>query len=66
MVFDFSGQHLYISTSDGLVQRYNIPLGELDALIIGGFLSGIDIARQSAPCLLRRALLAGRKGLSIK
>jgi hypothetical protein len=49
MVFDFSGQRLYISTSDGFVQRYNLSTGQLEAPFnLGGMLNAIDIARDNS------------------
>jgi hypothetical protein len=45
MVFDHAGQHLYISTSDGLVQSYNLSTGTFDPpYTLGGSLNGLDIA----------------------
>src|SRR5436305_10645410 len=43
MVFDHSGAHLYISRSDGLVQRYNVATSQIDnSYSLGGSLNGID------------------------
>jgi hypothetical protein len=45
MVFDHAGQHLYISTSGGAVQAYNLSTSKFDATYsIGSSLNGIDIA----------------------
>jgi hypothetical protein len=45
MVFDHAGQHLYITTADGLVWPYNLSSGTFDAPYnLGGLLNGIDIA----------------------
>jgi hypothetical protein len=45
MVFDHSGRHLYITTSDGFVQPYNLLTGHLEtAYNLGGWLNGVDIA----------------------
>ena len=49
MVFDFAGQRLYISTSNGFIQRYNIAADQLEAPFNpGGSLNGIDIARDNS------------------
>jgi hypothetical protein len=45
MVFDHTGQHLYIATSIGVVQRFSVPAGELErSYNVGGLSDGIDIA----------------------
>lgn len=45
MVFDQAGRYLYISTTAGLVQRYDLSLGALDTpLNLGGSLNGLDIS----------------------
>jgi hypothetical protein len=45
MVFDHSGRHLYIATSDGFVWPYNLLTGHLErAYNLGGWLNGVDIA----------------------
>ena len=45
MVFDKAGQHLYIATSSGAVQAYNLSTFQFDATYnIGSSLNGIDIA----------------------
>lgn len=45
MVFDHAGEYLYISTSDGLVRRYNLVKQQLEgSFVIGGSLFGLDIA----------------------
>lgn len=45
MVFDHAGKYLYISTSDGLVRRYNLATQQLDqSYNLGGSLNGIDIS----------------------
>ena len=45
MVFDHSGRHLYITTSDGFVWPYNLLTGHIEAAYnLGGWLNGVDIA----------------------
>jgi hypothetical protein len=49
MVFDFSGQHLYISTSTGLVKTFNLAtLTFGSSYNLGGSLNGLDIARDNS------------------
>jgi WD40 repeat protein len=45
MVFDHGGNYLYISTSDGFVQRYNLTTNQVDnSYNLGGSLNALDIA----------------------
>jgi hypothetical protein len=45
MVFDHAGNHLYIATSSGTVQAYNLSTNQFDnSYNIGSSLNGIDIA----------------------
>src|SRR5690242_16985442 len=45
MVFDKAGNHLYISTTSGTVQAYNLSTNQFDnTYTIGSSLNGIDIA----------------------
>ena len=45
MVFDHAGNHLYIATSSGTVQAYNLSTNQFDnTYTIGSSLNGIDIA----------------------
>jgi WD40 repeat protein len=45
IVFDHSGQNLYLTTDNGLVERYNVPRNTLDIVAdLGGKLNGADIA----------------------
>ena len=45
MVFDHAGKHLYIGTSSGTVQAYNLSTNQFDnTYTIGSSLNGIDIA----------------------
>src|SRR5205085_6873525 len=44
MVFDHAGRYLYITTSNGLVKRYNLSTNKFDGSYnVGGSLLGIDI-----------------------
>jgi hypothetical protein len=44
MVFDHAGRYLYITTSNGLVKRYNLSTNQVDGSYdLGGSLLGIDI-----------------------
>lgn len=62
-VFDFSGQRLYISTSDGFVQRYNISTGQLEAPFnVGGRLNGIDVARDNSFVLVTQNAVGVSQG----
>ena len=63
MVFDFAGQRLYISTSDGFVQRYNISTGQLETPFnLGGSLNGIDIARDNSFLLVAQNAVGVSQG----
>ena len=49
MVFDHAGNYLYISTSDGFVQRYNLTTKQIDnSYNLGGSLNAIDIAQDDS------------------
>lgn len=63
MVFDESGRHLYVSTSDGFVRRYNIAAGEFDAAYnLGGSLYGLDIAPGDSFLLVAQGSTTGTVG----
>ena len=63
MVFDFAGQRLYISTSDGFVERYNISTGQLETPFnLGGSLNGIDIARNNSFLLVAQNAVGVSQG----
>jgi hypothetical protein len=63
MVFDFSGQRLYIGTADGFVQRYNISGGQLEAAFnLGGSLNAIDIARDNSFLLVAQRAIGVSQG----
>ncbi len=62
-VFDFSGQRLYISTTDGFVQRYNISTEQLEAPFnLGGSLNGIDITRDNSFVLVAQNAVGVTQG----
>jgi hypothetical protein len=53
MVFDNSGRHLYISTSNGTVQPYNLSTSQFDSSYnVGSSLNGIDIAADDSFLLI--------------
>jgi hypothetical protein len=63
MVFDHSGQYLYISTSDGVVQRYSLTSGQLEtAYTLGGSLNGIDIAPDDSFLVVAQNQVNGSQG----
>jgi hypothetical protein len=60
IVFDHAGQHLYITTSDGFVQSYNLVSGTFDASYnLGGSLNGLDIAPDDSFLLAAQDNLQG-------
>ncbi|MFL6531487.1 MAG: hypothetical protein ACJ8KX_13545 [Chthoniobacterales bacterium] len=53
MVFDFAGQSLYITTSTGIVNSYNLATQTLGpSYNLGGSLNGLDIARDNSYLLV--------------
>jgi DNA-binding beta-propeller fold protein YncE len=53
MVFDFAGQFLYITTSTGVVNSYNLNTQTLGpSYNLGGSLNGLDIARDNSYLLV--------------
>ncbi len=63
MVFDHSGNYLYISTSDGFVRRYNIAAATIDlSYNLGGSLNGIDIAPDDSCLIVAQATSMGSQG----
>ena len=61
MVFDYSGQYLYLATSNGLVDPYNLSTGIIEMPFnLGGSLNGIDIARDNSFLLIAQ----GTAGIS--
>src|SRR5437016_4889133 len=60
MVFDHAGKYLYVSTSDGYVQRYNLATNQVDnSYSLGGSLNGIDIASDDSFLLVAQNNLSG-------
>jgi hypothetical protein len=56
MVFDYAGNYLYITTSDGFVAPYNLSTGLLETSYnLGGSLNGIDIARDDSFLLVAQS-----------
>ncbi len=61
MVFDYSGQYLYLATTTGLVNPYNLSTGIIETPFnLGGSLNGIDIARDNSFLLIAQ----GTAGIS--
>ena len=61
MVFDYTGQYLYLATSTGLVDPYNLSTGIIEMPFnLGGSLNGIDIARNGSFLLIAQ----GTAGIS--
>jgi hypothetical protein len=64
MVFDHTGNYLYISTADGFVQRYNISSSQLETPYnLGGSLNGIDIATDDLSLLVAQNNVSGSQGV---
>src|SRR5436309_2478738 len=62
MVFDHGGNYLYISTSDGFVQRYNVATNQIDnSYNLGGSLNALDIAPDDSFILAAQNNLANGK-----
>src|SRR2546429_6578022 len=56
LVFDHSGNFLYITTPDGFVKRFNLASQQVDKTYnIGGSLLGIDIAMDDSFVLIAQA-----------
>jgi hypothetical protein len=63
MVFDHASKYLYISCSDGVVRRYNLTNGQLDAPYnLGGTLNGLDIAPDDSSLLIAQNTIAPGTG----
>ena len=63
MVFDHAGKYLYISTSDGYVQRYNLTTKQIDnSYQLGGSLNGIDVAPDDSFLLVAQDNLTSGEG----
>jgi outer membrane biosynthesis protein TonB len=64
MVFDHAGKYVYISTTDGYVQRYNLATNQIDASYnLGGSLNGLDIAPDDSVLLVAQATLSNGSGV---
>ncbi|MEY2489029.1 MAG: hypothetical protein QOC70_971, partial [Verrucomicrobiota bacterium] len=63
LVFDFSGQKLYISNSTGIVQTFNLStLTFGTSYDLGGSLNGLDIARDNSFLLVAQNATSGSQG----
>jgi hypothetical protein len=63
MVFDHAGQYLYITTTDGFVQRCNLATGQLESSYnLGGSLNGADITPDDAFLLVAQQQVVNGQG----
>ncbi|MGI8435599.1 MAG: dockerin type I domain-containing protein [Chthoniobacterales bacterium] len=63
MVFDFSGQNLYISNSTGVVQTFHLSTLTFGrSYDLGGYLNGMDIARDDSFLLVAQNATSGSQG----
>src|SRR5438067_2427655 len=63
MVFDHAGQNLYISDGDGLIKTFNLSTRTLGrSYNLGGWVWGIDIARDDSFILAAQAGVSGSQG----
>jgi hypothetical protein len=63
IIFDHGGHYLYITTSDGFVQRYNLASSQLDSPFhVGGSLNGADIPANDSFLLIAQEQLANGQG----
>src|SRR4051794_30088732 len=64
MVFDHASQNLYITTTTGTVQRYNLASSSIDKTFnLGGTLNGIDIAPDDSFLLVTQEEPSGTDGI---
>jgi hypothetical protein len=64
MVFDHAGRHLYIATSDGFIEPYNLSTGRLEtAYNLGGWLNGVDIAPDDSYLLIAQYATGVAQGM---
>ena len=60
MVFDYSGNFLYVSTSDGFVRTFDLSTLTLGSTFyFGGTLNGLDIARDNSFLLIAQGQVFG-------
>ena len=63
LVFDYSGQNLYISNSNGVVQTFNLStLSFGTSYNLGGSLNALDIARDNSFLLVAQNTTSGSEG----
>src|SRR5437660_657745 len=63
MVFDHAGNYLYISTSDGFVQRFNLATKQIDnSYNLGGSLNALDIAPDDSVLLVAQEQMESSQG----
>jgi hypothetical protein len=68
MVFDFTGQYLYITTSTGFVETYNLSTQAFGTIYnlsgpLMGSLNGVDIARDNSFLIVAEDFVPGSSGL---
>jgi hypothetical protein len=64
VVFSHSGSYLYITTAEGLVQRYNFSTGQIDANYdLGGSLNGADISADDSFLLVAQNVVGLTQGM---
>lgn len=68
MVFDFTGQYLYITTSTGFVETYNLSTQAFGTIYnlsgpLMGALNGVDIARDNSFLIVAEDFVPGSSGL---
>src|SRR5205823_14969258 len=62
MIIDQAGKYLYITTSYGFVKRYNLATKKIDrSYNVGGFLNGVDIARDGSFLLVSQGVTTSTK-----
>jgi hypothetical protein len=64
MVFDHSGQYLYLTTDNGLVERFHLGNGTLEIVAnLGGKLNGADIAPDDSYLLVAQDNIGVAQGM---
>lgn len=63
LIFDYSGQHLYISNSNGIVQTFDLSSQQFGTSYdLGGSLNGLDIARDDSFLLVAQDVATPSQG----
>ncbi len=67
IVFDHSGRYVYLSTSTGLVERYELATGRIEAICdLGGILNGIDISSDDSSLLVAQDIAGIAEGALVR